>query len=242
MTTGTHSSTTLIGNEYRIVMLTGNVTTANTNQLEVYPASTSGLATATTGTANVGDIDVQDITTDRLTSDSGLISPWPAGLTAEDLVGTNVPFVTLPSGVSGTMVQVDISDATNAAGYVELSRLIVSDAYQPTINIIQGSGQGLEDRAEITETDGGTAYVYERALRRTVTATLDEVTESEMFASFWKMQKQLGTHGQVFFMWDSADTTYKHDRAFLGRFVNLSPITMAAWPRYQAPFQLVEEI
>lgn len=244
MTTGTALTTTLVGsNEYRVTFLTANVTTANVNQLEIYPASTDALAVANTGTAVIGDVEVQDTATDQLTYDSGYVSAWPAGLQPEDIVGLNVPVVfAIPSGALSILWACEIRDSTNAAGYIELNRLVIAGGFQPTVNLMPGSGQGLEDLTTRSETDGGAALFYTRPKRRMVLGTLDEMTESEMFTSFWKMQKQLGISGQLFFMWDSADTTYKHDRSFLAVFKTLDPITMAAWPRYRAPFSLVEEI
>lgn len=173
--------------------------------------------------------------------DSGTLTPFPSGLNLEDIQGLNVPAVVLPS-VSARYWFIELTDTGNPAGYVDVSRLIIAGGFQPTVNILQGSGQGLEDLTTRSETDGGAALFTVRSKRRTVVATLDEMQEAEMFTSFWKMQKQLGISGQLFFMWDSADTTYKHDRAFLAVFKQLEPITMAAWPRYRAPFQLVEEI
>lgn len=61
MTTGTHLvSIPCAGGVYRLLFQTGSVTAANTNQIEVYPATTSGLATANTGTLYVGGVQCEN--------------------------------------------------------------------------------------------------------------------------------------------------------------------------------------
>lgn len=55
MTTGTHIASTPCGNGvYRLLFQTTSVTAANTNSLEVYPATDAALATAATGTVYLG--------------------------------------------------------------------------------------------------------------------------------------------------------------------------------------------
>lgn len=243
MTTGTLLSVTLVGTEYRIVMLTTNLTTANTHQLEVYPASTAALAVANTGTANAGDVEVTDFNQDRLQYDSGYVTPWPAGLTVEDVVGLNVPFVAvMPTPVLATLCIVEIRDPTNPAGFIDLARLIVAGAYQPAVNMSWGSGLGLEDLSTRDDSDGAPTIFTTRAKRRVVSGVLEDIAEAEAFGSFWKMQQQLGTTGQLFFMWDSADTTYKHIRSFLAVFKTLSPLEAAYMARHRGAFALVEEL
>lgn len=61
MTTGTHiESTPCYGGVYRLLFQTTSVTAANTNQIEIYPATTSALAVANTGTLYVGGVMLQN--------------------------------------------------------------------------------------------------------------------------------------------------------------------------------------
>ena len=119
----------------------------------------------------------------------------------------------------------------------------MAGAFQPTINMMEGASLGLEDLTTRSQSDGLAAlYDVRGTRRRRITATLPEMTEAETFGQFWKMQKQLGISGQLFFMWAGDDGTYKHDRSFLAVFEDLSPVEQARWPRFQCPFRLVEEI
>lgn len=61
MTTGTYIGATALANGvYRLLFQTSSVTAANTNQLEIYPATTSALAIANTGTLYVGGVMAQN--------------------------------------------------------------------------------------------------------------------------------------------------------------------------------------
>lgn len=61
MTTGTNIGTIAMANGgYRFQFQTTSVTAANTNQLEVYPATTSALAVANTGTVYAGGVQVEN--------------------------------------------------------------------------------------------------------------------------------------------------------------------------------------
>jgi hypothetical protein len=63
MTTGTNISTTaLASGVYRCSFQTTSVTAANTNQLEVYPATTSALVTTNTGTVYAGGVQTENAT------------------------------------------------------------------------------------------------------------------------------------------------------------------------------------
>jgi hypothetical protein len=57
MTAGQHyGSVALAGDVYRLLFQSTSVTHTNTNQIEIYPATTSGLAVANTGTLYVGGV------------------------------------------------------------------------------------------------------------------------------------------------------------------------------------------
>lgn len=251
MTTGSFIAQYSVGGIWRIVVATTAVTTANTNQLEFYPATTAALATANTGAINASDFEVFAVTTDRLVADSGWFTPWPSGLTIEDVQGLNVAAVyVVTEGVFGfpagtpavRQAQVEINDTTNPAGYVDIARLVVAGAYQPTINMSYDVSLGLETATTRSETDSGGALFNKRPMRRTLTGVLEQIPEAEAFASWWRMAKQLGTSEQLFVMYDSADTTLKHERSFLATFRQPSALAQPYLARYQGAFQFVEEL
>ncbi|HTG26044.1 MAG TPA: hypothetical protein VK681_38965 [Reyranella sp.] len=250
MTTGTYVGYRVIGGSFRLSFISASVTTANTNQWEVYPATTSALATANTGTLYCGDLEIYNTDTDRLAADSGYVSAAPAGLTAEDTVGLNVPFVYIPTeGVFANDATdnigeylFEINDPTNTAGYVDLARLVIAGTFQPEVNMDYGAAFGLETDTVRNRTDGGSAQYHVKPNRRMVNASLSLLTEDEALSQFFAMQQHLGISGQLFFAWDPADATYAWRRSFLATFRELNPLENAMLARHRAPFALVEEI
>lgn len=174
--------------------------------------------------------------------DSGTVTPFPSGLDAETAAGLNIPFVVYPSSISARYWYVELTDTGNPDGYVDVSRLVIAGAFQPTVNISYEAELGLEDATTRVVSDGGAAQFRVRPIRRTLAGVLDEMPESEAFASWWRMQKQLGISGQVFVAYDPADTTYKHDRAFLATFRAPSALVQANHARQRTAFSLVEEL
>lgn len=176
--------------------------------------------------------------------DSGWLDAWPSGVTAEDADGINVPFVHLPSSPqSARYWSIQIDDYSNADGYVDLGRLIVAGAFTPTINLNVGAKLGLESAARREESDGGAALYEPKPVRRSVAFVLDHMQQSEAFGNAWKLQRRLGKTGQLFFVFDEDDTTYMHERSFLGV---LRELTALEYPytdgRNRSAFAIVEEL
>lgn len=242
--TGSLVSSTLVATGvYRMVFLTSAVTPANTNQVEVYPATSAALAIANTGDLYVSTVEAYDATTEQLIYDAGTVRPYPSGLTAEDVVGLNLPVVIIPATAqSARYWRTEITDTANTAGYVDLARLIVAGAYTPAINANFGAVLGLETETQRLVTDGGAALYNTRPLRRTLDFVLDNIAEAEAFDSFWRMSKQLGTASQLFVCYDPADTARKHDRQFLAVFRKPSALVNTWVARYQGGVSLVEEL
>ena len=94
-----------------------------------------------------------------------------------------------------------------------------------------------------SSTDGGADIFQAKAVRRTWDFALDNIAETEAMTKAWKMQRLLGKHGQLVFVFDTADTTYLHERSFLATFEELGglqyPYTIA---RNQTPLRIREAL
>lgn len=250
MTTGTFTGYASVGGRFRLSFLTTAMTTANANQAEVYPATGAALAVAATGNVYAGDLEAFSVTTDRLCSDSGYQTPWPAGLTVEDVAGLNVPWVWIPTGgvftqPAGTLIGltfVEINDTTNAAGYVDVARLVLAGAYQPAINMSYGATLGFETETARQVTDGGAALYNVRPVRRTLVGVLEDIEEAEAYGSLFPLQHRLGTSTQCFVVFNPADTTHLWRRSFLAVFKQLSALEHPYFARHRAAFSFVEEL
>jgi hypothetical protein len=169
-------------------------------------------------------------------------------VTAEELAeqqaaGLNYGYaLDMGSHTSARYWKVAITDTGNADGYVELGRLVLAAAWQPSINMTYGAKLGFETSTTRSESDGGSAIYNERVRRRTFSCAIEGLPENEAMVSVLDMQKYLGTHKQLFFMFDSSDTSHMHRRSFLCVHRELSALDFPYYGRNSVPVGLVEEL
>lgn len=223
--TGSLISSTLIGDGvYRVVGLTASVTAANTNRLYVQPTTATA---AETGDIYYADVTAFDATTDQQVHDSGYTAAIPAGLTTEDTTGMNCAWASIVA--DGTTAarywRVNIADTTNAAGYVDVARLVVAGGYQPTINMAPGASISLESETTRTVSDGGAAIYDTRPMRRVARFSVMNLPTSEAFTEAWRVQKHLGASTQCFVsLSPEASHAERVEQAFLATIRELSAI------------------
>lgn len=201
--------------------------------------------------------------------DSGWLDAWPqvypAGslpatdprlvtgkYTAEEAIGFPMGFVVTPmaAGLVAPVsnptlmryVSVQIDDTTNAAGSVDLSRLMVTGGYVPTINPDYGLKWGWEDATERTVTDGGAALYNVKSRRRTCALFLNNIPEDEAFVQPYEMMRRNGISQQMLFLFDPEDTYHRQRRFIPCTFRELSALEIAVGPREGWPVGLVEEL
>jgi hypothetical protein len=171
------------------------------------------------------------------------LAAYPSGETAETLEGLNVGYVLiLASPTTARYWRIKIVDTGNPAGYIELGRVFLGPAYQPTINAAYGLRQGWEDDSTASHSDGGATILQEKRKRRWATFMLPEVTETEALGNLFPLAHRQGTTRQCYFVFDAADSTQLYRRSFLCRQRELSALEMATLARYGTPLSLVEEL
>jgi hypothetical protein len=244
------------GGAYRLLFLTTSITAIHTNTVRIGAAQTA----AQTGNIYVGTVSSWDAATAQLVYDAGWVDVWkevyPTGilptwhpsyatrkLTAEDAVGYPMGFTLIPSTPQTAQFwRVEVNDTTNPAGVVDLGRLVLAMAYQPSINVAYGLKFGLETATVRTETDGAAAVFYVKPKRRTVTGALEDLPTDEALVFPFDLMRRAGTSSQLYFVTDPTDVEHLHRRSFLCTLRDLSPLEMAAFGRYGTPFNLVEEL
>jgi hypothetical protein len=220
--TGTILSSVLLGDGVYRVTFTCDIVAANTNVVRVFPSTAS-----TAGTTYYGDVTAFDAATDQQVHDSGYTAAIPAGLTTEDTSGLNCAWASVVA--SGTTAarywRVNIRDTTNAAGYVDVARLVIAGGYQPTINMAPGASISLESDTTRTVSDGGAAIYDTRPLRRTARFSVINLPTSEAFTQAWRVQKHLGASTQCFVMLaPNATHAERIEQSFLATIRELSAI------------------
>lgn len=174
--------------------------------------------------------------------DSTALVVGPVGATDEDMAGINATNVyVIASGQSARYWRCDIADTGNAAGRVDIGRVALTGAWSPTTGMQTGAKLGFDDSTERLVTDGGAALYRPRAIRRTWDFSVSWLQEAEAFANACKMQRQLGSSGQLLFVFDRSDT-YMHERAMLCVMEQLSAIEFSQASYHSLAFRLSEEL
>jgi len=165
-------------------------------------------------------------------------------LTAEDwAAGYKVDFIhVLSTPTSARYWRIAISDTGNTDGYVEIGRLVIASAYQPTINMAKGAGLGWQTSSTRTESRGGAFFHEDRPRRRVFNFTLPMVDTDEALVHGFELQRALGTTNQLFFIFDPDDTVHMHRRSFLCVLDSLSPLQMPYTDWVEQPMSVIEEL
>lgn len=176
--------------------------------------------------------------------DSTAVDAWPSAwvsdTTSEQRAGVVGCAVLTGSSTAYRYWRVDLIDAANPDGYLELGRVFGGSAWSPTINAVFGATLGYEDRDVVTEMDSGSEYMRKRPAPRVAQFALPAATDAEAMRTLLDMQRRQGSSGEVLFEWDSADTTYAPDRRFLARLRQVSPLQAIFVDRWGAEFQVKE--
>jgi hypothetical protein len=188
-----------------------------------------------TGGTTVGASDVYD---------SGTVQAWPSSYTAEDANGLNVWKPTIPaSAQTARYWRFLCTDTANVDGHLDFARVLIAGAYTPTYNLSVGGKSQLESETVRTITDGGSAVYQPKPRRRSDTFAVRNLSTTETYQTVRKMQRQLGTSGQLFWVYDSADTAIlMAERAYLCVMKELGALDAPSSTFNDANFSLVEEL
>ena len=193
-----------------------------------------------------------------LVYDSGTLNVWPAAYastslswqasnwwsgayTEADRAGYTWSAVhVLAGGLAGRYWRIEMFDASNANGYVEVGRLFMADGWQPAKNMSYGASLAWEDRSEVQEALSGTEYFDTRTPYRVARIQINWMDEDEAMGNAFELQRRAGISREVFFLWDPEDTAQAIRRQFMGRLRQLSPIEHPYLEVHKTSFEIKE--
>jgi hypothetical protein len=135
---------------------------------------------------------------------------------------------------------IEIFDTTNSDGYVQVGRLILSEAWQPTYNMSYGVEFGYINNSTIDQAIDQTEYFNELTPRRTVRFSLKYLTEREAFNRVLLSQRKLGISGEVLFAYNLNITPQYYQRTFLSRYEKPNPILYPYLNKFENDINLLE--
>lgn len=99
----------------------------------------------------------------------------------------------MPERVLASSVVIDVDDASNPAGYVEASRLVIGERWEPVTNMSWGAQLTFEERGNQSRADDGSLRSEPGAVSRALEFNLDWLAEPDR-AAMAEMTRYLGVH------------------------------------------------
>lgn len=150
---------------------------------------------------------------------------WSGKYSEEERQGYTWTFIkSAPTTVSARYWLIELDDHTHPAGYVQLGRVFVGNAWQTVVNMDYGASIGIETATEVAEAISGAEYFDERLPFRVARFTTGWMETGEAFGSAFEIMRRSGISGEVVFQQDPDEDIQSLRRQFYGRLRQLSPI------------------
>ena len=125
-----------------------------------------------------------------------------------------------------------ITDTLNPSGYIQLNRFICAPAWQPALNMSFGGSLTWVADTDSVKSMGGKTFFDRRSPRRSLQINLEALTPEQAMTWPFEMQRILGIDGELFFVYDPADTVFlMKQRSFLA---NLRQLNAIEYPYYNS--------
>lgn len=166
---------------------------------------------------------------------------WSGKYSAEELDGyTATLTVALPKVVTHQYWQLEIDDTSNPDGYVEIGRLFIGPAWQPSKNASYGLARQFETDTTVTSSLSGVRRFQPQKPRRVTRMTIENVTENEMLSRAFDMDRRAGVDKEVFWVENPDDTVHAIRRQFLARFRTLGALEAPSYNIGKKTYELEE--
>lgn len=166
---------------------------------------------------------------------------WSLKYLPEEVEGFTHSFVhILPDTVAARYWRIEIDDASNDAGYVQIGRLFIAGQWEPSKNFKFGASLEWVTDSRVTTSRGGVDYVDRRAPYRLFRFAIDLLDYDEAQQRALELMRRAGIDAEVFVVPDPDDSLNMIRRAFLGRMRELQPLTHTHYRRASVSFAVKE--
>jgi hypothetical protein len=168
---------------------------------------------------------------------------WTGQYTSEEITGyTAAATHILASKVFARYWRIEIFDTANAAGYVQLGRVFIGQAWQPPVNMLRGSSIGWSTDTQVQKARSGTKYFSRRTPYRTTRFTLDWLSQDEAFSGAFELQRRAGIDQEIMWIQNPDDTLEALRRQYLGTLQQLNPLIYSNPEDHATAFEIEEVI
>lgn len=168
---------------------------------------------------------------------------WSGKYTAEDLAGVNVTSPTsLPILVLAAAMTVEISDAANSDGYVQIGVFEPAQMWQFSVNPLLGFEYGIRDRSITTEALGGAEFVQKMPSQRVWQGSIDFLPHGEAMGQGFEFNRRLLTADPFIWWLDPLDTVNQIRNCVLARNSAINNARRVQFDADEFPLNLKEVI
>jgi hypothetical protein len=141
-------------------------------------------------------------------------------------------------GISAANWRIEITDP--GAAWIDIGRLYVAKAFQPSYNMTYGFQQGIIDPSQEFETISGDSISLKRKKRRFAELNLEDLTEDEVFAELYPLDLLIGSTGDVLFVPNPGDVSRLQFTAIYGKIEAMNPNVTTSFDRFARQFRIKE--
>lgn len=166
---------------------------------------------------------------------------WTGKYTAEEIAGYRWtrPFW-LDQIYFTRTIRVEISDPTNAAGYVECGLFEIAQGTQATVNFGFGASYGFRFRTASVEALGGAKYFERRDKPRVFKGEVQHLPRDEAMSSWFELHRQLDLDTPFLWLPNPNSTVNLLRECFLARTIDPGLLAYASPGRDRIPISLEE--
>ena len=135
---------------------------------------------------------------------------------------------------------IQVYDANNTDGYIEIGRLFTGRLFAPQFNVIYGAQIAWEDNSKIESSLVGVEYMSKVPMTRVAQVNYDYSFRREALEGLYELQRQSGTTQEVLFIGNADDHGQMVRLGFLGRFRRIEPLKWHFMDIHSTGFEVKE--
>jgi hypothetical protein len=147
-------------------------------------------------------------------------------------------FFLLTGGVTFRYWRIEVNDP--GVAYLDIGRLYIALAFQPSYNMVWGFQQGFIDPSQEYETTSGDSISLKRKKRRFSELSLEDLSEDEVFSEIYPLDSLIGSTGDVLFVPKPDDVSRLQFSAIYGKIEAMQPNVATSYDRFTRQFRIKE--
>lgn len=127
-------------------------------------------------------------------------------------------------GITARYFHISLADLTNTKTYLDISKIIVSPGWQPSVNVEKNWSIKLVDKSKRTFSKGSQLYVDSVPQYKEISVTFSNLDKTEMMQNLAEVDRQLGSGIPMLVVLDPSNIANLSTLSIYGSQTNLTPI------------------